>query len=243
MSPLPSGQCRQRQNQRRAREEPRERRPQLELPPQVRRAQVRRQQQRVRWPSKPTGRRPVNGVPAGINDARLLSGDAACVSRSAGLVAGAAAVLIGAAAAGSPGGVCGSVIDAVAVCGGVAGCGVAAGVAAVFSSDVKPCMSCVRRRRIGRELLDERKTRHAGGRGGCRRLGGSGAAQRYRGRDGSRSGNHRGREQFSGDVHGSPIQVCRHALARSYGVTAVTQVTRVAFIQPLRMRRETVTGR
>jgi len=90
------------------------------------------------------GRRPANGVPAGSKEARPLSGDAACVSRLAGLVAGAAAVLIGAVAAGSPGGVCGSVIDAVAVCGGVAGAaGVAAGVAAVFSIDVKPCISCV----------------------------------------------------------------------------------------------------
>src|SRR5262249_56822002 len=36
-----------------------------------------------------------------------------------------------------------------------------------------------------------------------------------------------------------PIR-CRHACARSYRVTGVTQVTRVAVIQTLRMRRDSV---
>jgi hypothetical protein len=87
------------------------------------------------------GNRPANGRPPGINEARPLGIDAACGSRLAGPVAGVAGVLSGAAAPGSAAGGCGRVTDAVAVCGGVAGVA-AAGVAAVFRSEVKPCMSC-----------------------------------------------------------------------------------------------------
>ena len=112
------------------------------------------------------GSRPANGVPAGINDARPLGSDAACVSRSAGSVAGAAAVLSGAAAPGSAAGGCGRVIDAVA----------AAAVLPVWpppggggvQQRREALHELCRGRRIGCELLDERKTRHARARGGRR---------------------------------------------------------------------------
>jgi hypothetical protein len=44
-------------------------------------------------------------------------------------------------------------------------------------------------------------------------------------------------------VHGSPNQFVKQACTRSYVVTGVTQVTRVAVTQPLLKRGRTVTGR
>jgi hypothetical protein len=84
------------------------------------------------------GRRPVNGEPAGIKEARPVGNED---SRFCGAAAAGAAL-----AAGMPGnavGGCGRVTDAVAAGAGVVAAAAGAADWAPPSSDVKPCMSCV----------------------------------------------------------------------------------------------------